>query len=255
VLFVSCSQEVKKPNYISLKVEDDSIYVQLKNHVISSSFLKIENKNNNETTFLNFNSPDTLSILKFHKSEIDTSQIFKNYNFKLMYGTSSLQRYDTFYNYNLPFAKGKRYRVLQGNNGSFSHQKTTSKYAIDFTMNVGQEVCAIRNGIVIVAKKDSDEGGSSKKFLDKANKIFVFHDDGTFAQYAHFKKDGVLVKAGDTIKKGQVIGYSGNTGMSTQPHLHFVLYKPTKTGLVSIPFILDSIPTHKYKTGKYATNN
>ena len=85
--------------------------------------------------------------------------------------------------------------------------------------------------------------------------ILVYHSDGTFAQYAHFKKNGVLVKVGDTVKKEQIIGYSGNTGMSTEPHLHFAVYKPTINGLVSIRYILDSIPTKKYTKGKYANHN
>jgi hypothetical protein len=85
--------------------------------------------------------------------------------------------------------------------------------------------------------------------------IIVFHNDGTFSQYAHFKKDGIVVKEGDTLKKGQLIGYSGNTGQSTEPHLHFVVYKPTHNGLESIPFKLDSIPSSRYQTGKYASNN
>jgi murein DD-endopeptidase MepM/ murein hydrolase activator NlpD len=71
----------------------------------------------------------------------------------------------------------------------------------------------------------------------------------------HLKKKGVLVSKNDTVKKGQVIGYSGNTGMSTEAHLHFAVYKPTKNGLVSIPYILDSIPTEKYKKGKFAFYN
>lgn len=118
-------------------------------------------------------------------------------------------------------------------------------------MNVEQEVCAIRDGLVIQTKSDSNEGRTSKKYLPKANKIIIYHQDGTFAQYAHFKKDGVFVKKGHFIKKGQVIGYSGNTGFSSEPHLHFVPYNSSKNGLVSIPFILNGIPTKKYKKGKY----
>lgn len=254
-ILVCCAKEDEKiPSYISLHSENDSIYVQLINQVPSTAFLKIEDKINNETKFLDFDKPDTLYVLKFHKSEIDTSKLFKNYKFKLNYGASSITSYDSLYNYGLPFLKGKRYKVLQGQNGSFSHMGPVSRYAIDFKMNIGQEVCAIREGIVIHVKNDSDEGGSSKKYKPKANTALVFHNDGTFSQYAHFKKNGIIVNEGDTIKKGQLIGYSGNTGQSTEPHLHFVVYKPTSNGLASIPYILDSIPSVRYKTGKYATN-
>ncbi|QOD62194.1 M23 family metallopeptidase [Polaribacter haliotis] len=255
LLFVSCSENIKKPSYISFEHQNDSIFVIAKNNVISTSFLKIEDKINKKDTIFDFNKPNTLTVLKFHKSKIDTNAIYKNYKFTLNYGASSAQEYDTLYNYGLPFLKGKRYKVLQAQNTNFTHKGAGSKYAIDFKMNVGQEICAIRGGVVVKTKSDSNKGGSSKKYLKEANIIFVFHNDGTFAQYAHLKKDGVLVKVGDTIKKGQVIGYSGNTGMSTEPHLHFVVYKPTKNGLVSFPYILDSIPTKRYKKGRYAYNN
>lgn len=228
--------------------------VIVSNPVLGNSFLKIENKTDNKNSFIDFEKPDTLSVLKFHKSSIDTTAIIKNYKFFLYYGASSIIKYDTLYNYNLPFLKGKRYKILQGQNSRFTHKGNFSRYAIDFKMNVGQTVCAIRDGIVISIKQNSNKGGRQKKYRDFANYIVIAHKDGTYAQYVHLKENGSLVKKGDTVLQSQPIGYSGNTGMSTEPHLHFAVYKPTRNGLVSIPFILDSIPTKKYKKGKFVHN-
>lgn len=255
IIFISCSKEKKKPSFISFKLENDSIYVMAKRETNFPLVLKIEDRISNKIELLDFKNRFDKTILTFSQSKVDTNYVIKNYIFSLFHGPSNLKRYDTLYNYGLPFVKGKRYKVLQGNNGSFSHNKKTSRYAIDFKMNIGQEICAIRDGLVINVKDQFNKNGTSNKYLTKANLILVLHNDGTYVQYGHLKKNGVLVKIGDTIKKGQIIGYSGNTGMSTEPHLHFTLYKPTKNGLVSIPFILDSIPSKRYKTGKYAINN
>ena len=254
-LFLSCAEDKQKPSYIYFQLKNDSIFVELRNKEIATSFLKVKNLVTQKETIIDFQKPDTLTILKFHQANIDTVSILKNYTFLLSYGASSIKKYDTLYNYGLPFLKGKRYKVLQGQNGSFTHKGPVSKYAIDFKMNVGQEIFAIREGLVIRTKSNSDEGGFSKKYLKKANIIFIYHTDGTFAQYAHLKKNGVVVKVGDTVKKGQIIGYSGNTGMSTEPHLHFAVYKPNSNGLVSIRYLLDAIPTKKYTRGKYAQHN
>lgn len=254
LVFISCTQSQRKPTYISFHLERDSLFVVAKNPTYGKSFLKITDKNKSKDSFVNFTKPDTKTVLKFQQSKVDTTKVLKNYKFTLYYGTPNFKKYDSLYNYGLPFLKGKRYKVLQGQKGSFSHFGDFSSYAIDFKMNIGQEVCAIRDGLVISIKEDSNQRGRNKKYRNDANFIIIAHKDGTFAQYVHLKKDGVLVLKNETVKKGQVIGYSGNTGFSTEPHLHFAVYKPTKNGFVSIPFILNSIPTRKYRKGKYANN-
>lgn len=254
LLLISCLKKTEKPSYLSYKASKDSVFVIVKNPILSTSFLKIEDRKTKKLKIVDFKKPDTLTVLKFNRSEIDTSQIIERYKFSLYFGASSIDKYDTLYNYALPFLKGKKYKVLQGQNSNFTHKGDFSRHAIDFKMNVGQTVCAIRDGIVIRVKQIFNEGGKSKSYRDKANLIIIYHKDGTFSQYVHLKKDGALVKKGDTVKRGQPIGYSGNTGMSTEPHLHFAVYKPTINGLVSIPFTLNNIPTKKYKKGKYAHN-
>lgn len=252
--FLSCKEEIKKPSYISFEFKKDSTYVIVKNPVLGKTFLKIIDQELKKEQFIDFNKPDTLCVVRFNSANIDTLAILKKYNFKLYYGTSSLKKYDTLYNYSLPFLKGKRYKVLQAQNTNFTHKGSFSKFAIDFKMNIGQTVCAIRGGLVVNVKENSNKGGKSKKYLNDANYIVIGHKDGTFSQYVHLKKDGAIVEKGDFVIKGQPIGYSGNTGMSTEPHLHFAVYKPTKSGLVSIPFQLNAIPSKKYKKGKFANN-
>ena len=53
------------------------------------------------------------------------------------------------------------------------------------------------------------------------NHVIIDIGGGHYAFYAHLKPGGIRVKLGDKVKRGQVIGLVGNTGNSTEPHLHF----------------------------------
>ena len=121
------------------------------------------------------------------------------------------------YIYNLPYLKGTKHRVVQGYGGLFSHSNIA---AIDFEMPVGTPIFAARDGQIYSFKEDSNEGGISASYKNKANYIIVKHSDGSFACYWHLQKYGVLVKKG-FVSKGQQIGLSGATGLVIRPHLHF----------------------------------
>lgn len=55
------------------------------------------------------------------------------------------------------------------------------------------------------------------------NYVIIDHENGEFSMYAHLQEGSILVKAGESVKKGQVVGKVGNTGNSGAPHLHFQL--------------------------------
>ncbi|WP_405615771.1 M23 family metallopeptidase [Streptomyces sp. NBC_01511] len=55
------------------------------------------------------------------------------------------------------------------------------------------------------------------------NHVILDLGDGTYAAYAHLKQGSVTVAVGDTVRTGQRIADCGNTGNSTEPHLHFQL--------------------------------
>jgi murein DD-endopeptidase MepM/ murein hydrolase activator NlpD len=89
--------------------------------------------------------------------------------------------------------------------------KGASSYhkAIDWGTPVGTSVMASSGGTVTKAGWGSGYGYC----------VYIQHPDGTETRYAHLSK--VLVSAGQTVKQGQKIALSGNTGVSTGPHLHF----------------------------------
>jgi murein DD-endopeptidase MepM/ murein hydrolase activator NlpD len=156
---------------------------------------------------------------------------FTNY-FKL---GSNCARHDDSYSYELPYAPGKKFKVTQAYNGTFSH-KGSNKYAIDWRMPEGTAVCAARAGLVVKIKDDSDTGGSNIKYDQHNNYVLIRHDDGTLGHYCHLKKGGSEVNVGQRVNAGDLIGRSGNTGFSSGPHLHFCVFK-TRNGRerMSIP--------------------
>jgi murein DD-endopeptidase MepM/ murein hydrolase activator NlpD len=145
----------------------------------------------------------------------------------MMYiGDVTIKNFDSNYQYDLPFKKGKSFTIFQGYNGTFSHQNENS---LDFTMPEGTEILAARDGLVVDFVSHNNTACPTRNCADKANYITILHPDGTFAQYYHLKQNGVKVNIGDQVKKGDVIGLSGNTGWSKGPHLHFVTYLSSTT--------------------------
>ena len=184
-----------------------------------------------------------LSIIK------DTAAInVNNYaSIKGKLGNSKTTKHDADYAYTLPYKKGKSYKIMQSFGGKFSHYRKHSKYAIDFSMQIGDTIMAARGGIVIIVKEDSKEHGRTYEYADKGNRIIIMHNDGTFGDYVHLDFNGSLVDVGDTIKVGQPIGISGLTGFTTKPHLHFVVLEP---GSKSVPMYFKGIGRKKLKPGK-----
>ncbi|MFT3687413.1 MAG: M23 family metallopeptidase [Phycisphaerales bacterium] len=130
------------------------------------------------------------------------------------------------YDYSLPFQKGKTFIVDQGYNGSFSHKNENS---IDFTMPIGTEVMAARDGIVVKVVKNNNRNCANISCAEFNNYILIYHSDGTFSEYVHLKQNGVLVNEGDIVKENSLIGYSGQTGWANGPHLHFMVFLPRLT--------------------------
>jgi len=167
------------------------------------------------------------------------------YSFEWRYKLGNMTaRHDDAFIYRLPFEEGKRVVVTQGFGGKFSHHGG-SRYSIDWRVPEGTPIHASREGTVVAVESQHSEGGPTPEFKEKANYVIVLHEDGTLGQYLHLEKDGVAVRVGERILEGGLIGYSGNTGFSTVPHLHFNVYKP-KDGLET-----ESIPI-RFKTGEGA---
>ena len=84
---------------------------------------------------------------------------------------------------------------------------------MDFTSPTGTPIFASGNGKIIRSGRSSTYG----------NVVYIDHGYGYKTIYAHMSK--IVAKRGKTVKRGDLIGYVGNTGRSAAPHLHYEVHK------------------------------
>ena len=135
--------------------------------------------------------------------------------------------------YNLPF-HGPTIHISQQFNGRATHHNLANRYALDFALPEGTPILASRDGIVMDVHSDVLR---SHQHVDGAgNYVLILHSDGTMVIYAHLQPNRAMVTPGETIKTAQVIGYSGQSGWSSGPHLHFAVLVNDLGRLRAIPF-------------------
>lgn len=119
--------------------------------------------------------------------------------------------------YVLPYTIGSSFIVGQGNCTDESHNGNDA-FAYDIDMPISTPIVATRAGRVQSIEERYRDGNRSP---GQENFITILHSDGTIAEYVHLTFEGVSVAIGDEVQQGAIIGRSGDTGDSTEPHLHF----------------------------------
>jgi murein DD-endopeptidase MepM/ murein hydrolase activator NlpD len=102
---------------------------------------------------------------------------------------------------------------------------------LDFTADIGTEIYATGDGVI-----ESIES----KFSGYGQHVVINHGFGYESLYAHMSR--VAVRPGQKVRRGQIIGYVGNTGTSTGPHLHYEVIKNGEKVDPSFYFYSDITP-------------
>ncbi len=116
----------------------------------------------------------------------------------------------------LPINKGS-YHKISSKFGKRMHpilKKERFHNGIDFTAKIGTEIRATADGIVSTATRSKKGYGIM---------VIIKHNDTFETLYSQMRN--YIVSVGERVKKGQVIGYVGNSGNSTGPHLHYEVRK------------------------------
>lgn len=111
--------------------------------------------------------------------------------------------------YEAPYPANETYQITQGPGGGYSHTDYYNKGAWDIALPANYEVSATQAGTIV----RSDWFGSN------GIEVIIRHPNGLCSQYIHLNRS--FYNPGDWVPQGRVVGWSGQTGNATAPHLHY----------------------------------
>ncbi|UHA74214.1 M23 family metallopeptidase [Paenibacillus sp. 481] len=148
--------------------------------------------------------------------------------------------------YQLPF-EDKWYVLWGGRNVnlSYHYEHQNQRYAYDIIMTkdgasykgdptrnesyyaFGKEVLAPADGVIVEVVNNVADNKPGELPNDPSNLagnyVWIDHENGEYTLMAHFKKDSIKVKKGERVKAGQLLGLCGNSGNSSEAHIHMHL--------------------------------
>jgi len=112
--------------------------------------------------------------------------------------------------------------IVQRINGS-SHSGNGSQNEDYYCF--GKRLNAPGDGKIITVINDVYDNAPGQFNADTptGNLVIIDHENGEFSLLAHFKEGSIIVSVGDIVVKGQELGKAGNSGNSSEPHLHYHL--------------------------------
>jgi len=155
--------------------------------------------------------------------------------------------------------------VMQGEHGKHTH-KGTQAHAYDFIVvdensksfrglgltledyyTFGLPVLAPAGGKVLEVLNDvpDNQPGVLNEAQNWGNYIILDHGNGEYAELSHFKQGSICVQAGDRIEQGQVLGQCGNSGYSSQPHIHIQRQKGSFLGAETVRIRFEDVIIRK----------
>jgi hypothetical protein len=125
-------------------------------------------------------------------------------------------------NHNRPAEQGPQ-SMLYAYDFRLQHEETNKR--LEEYEVFGKEVLAPANGKIIQVISGAIDvmPGERDRGVGVGNAIITDYGNGEFSLICHLKYNSIKVNVGDTVKQGEIIGLCGNTGNTSEPHIHFHL--------------------------------
>jgi murein DD-endopeptidase MepM/ murein hydrolase activator NlpD len=113
---------------------------------------------------------------------------------------------------------------IKGNQGHISmlFGQNENPFTGQYYIHKGIDISTYRQGDPIVATADGQVVALENDYNGFGNNLIIRHKHGFYTRYAHMLQFNVRV--GQRVQQGEIIGYIGNTGLSTGPHLHYEVH-------------------------------
>lgn len=138
-------------------------------------------------------------------------------------------------------------RILENAENQITNGFSQNHVAVDVVKNRNQlaNIIAHSAGKVIWVQTGHKHNQGSNGNASYGNAVKIKHNNGYYTLYAHLNR--VDVKVGQTVKKGQVIGYMGDTGNAYGAHLHFEVRNEKDVRIDPTPYIDSDLPSSASK--------
>lgn len=192
-----------------IKTKKINIHILENNNIIASKEIKLE-----YIKTLKYKKPRKLKLPKPSETILtNTTKILQD----IEYIQNKIKNLNLYYlqgNFLPDFLLPSTNKITSkfGISRKYSDGKVRQHKGIDFSALPDDNVYCAGDGIVII----------STNFLANGEAIYIYHGYGIITSYFHLNSR--FVNEGDFVKKGEIIGKIGNTGISTAPHLHFGMY-------------------------------
>lgn len=125
-------------------------------------------------------------------------------------------------NHNRPADKGPQNQIYAYD---FRLDNTGNEKKLEDYKVFSTEVITPGDGVIaqVVDGSFDCEPGEADRSVGVGNMVMIDHQNGEYSLLCHFKHQSISVKVGDRVKQGDLLGLCGNTGNTSQPHIHFNL--------------------------------